>query len=126
MNLKHWNQFLPAVSSATSFAQTNFGQNLLKPLHSVKPFMFLSFARRIALCGVLVAGIPAVAFGQTNSFTANGTEYAIAGSLLGDQVLPDVAVGTNGGFVVWQDNITDGSGWGVSATRLEKDLSASL
>jgi len=87
--------------------------------------MLSSFVRRIALCGVLMAGIPAVVFGQTNSFTAYGTEYAIAGSLLGEQVLPDVAVGTNGGFVVWQDNITDGSGWGVSAMQLNGPLSGS-
>ena len=36
--------------------------------------------------------------------------------------MPDAAVSTNGGFVVWQDNITDGSGWGVSASRLDSTL----
>ena len=36
---------------------------------------------------------------------------------------PDVAAGASGGFVVWQDNATDGSGWGVSATRLDSTLS---
>ena len=39
----------------------------------------------------------------------------MVGSLPGDQVLPDVAITPAGGFVVWQDNVTDGSGWGVSA-----------
>ena len=33
---------------------------------------------------------------------------------------------TNGGFVVWQDNATDGSGWGVSARRLDGTLSGAL
>ena len=46
--------------------------------------------------------------------------------LPGDQVWPDVAVGANGGFVVWQDNATDGSGWGVSARRLDGTLSGML
>ncbi len=81
--------------------------------------MLSLFVRRMVLCGVLLAGIPAVVFGQTNYYTANGTEYAIAGSLPGDQVMPDVAVTTNGGgFLVWQDNATDGDGLGVSAINL--------
>ena len=70
--------------------------------------------------------IPAAVFGQTNYYTTNGTEYAVIGSLPGDQVFPDAAVSTNGGFVVWQDNITDGSGWGISARRLDGTLSGTL
>ena len=86
--------------------------------------MLLSFARKIALCCGLVVGIPGVVFGQTN-YTANGSEYAIVGSLPGDQVFPDAAVKPAGGFIVWQDNITDGSGWGVSAMQLNGKLSGS-
>ncbi len=62
---------------------------------------------------------------QTNYYATNGTQYAIIGSLPGDQVHPDVTVTTNGGFVVWQDNITDGDGWGVSAMQLDGTLSGS-
>ena len=83
--------------------------------------MLLSlFVRRAAICFCwgLFLGIPAAVFAQTNYYTTNGTEYAIIGSMLSDQVLPDVAVTPGGGFVVWQDNITDGSGWGVSAMQL--------
>ena len=90
--------------------------------------MSLSFARKAATCfcwGLLLA-LPAAVFGQTNYYTTNGMEYAIAGSLPGDQVWPDVAAGTNGGFVVWQDNATDGSGSGVSAQRLDSTLSGTL
>ncbi len=90
--------------------------------------MSLSFARKAATCfcwGLLLA-LPAAVFGQTNYYTTNGMEYAIAGSLPGDQVWPDVAAGTNGGFVVWQDNATDGSGSGVSAQRLDGTLSGTL
>ncbi len=88
--------------------------------------MSLSFARKAAICfcwGLFLV-LPAAVFGQTNYYTTNGTEYAVVGQLPGDQVWPDVAAGTNGGFVVWQDNATDGSGWGVSATRLDSTLSA--
>ena len=86
------------------------------------------FARRAAICFCwgLLLGIPAAVFAQTNYYTTNGTEYAIIGSLPGDQVLPDVAVTPSGGFVVWQDNITDGSGWGMSAMRLDGTLSGTL
>jgi hypothetical protein len=107
---------------AGRFAQRNFGQNAAEQLCSDKLFMLLSFAQKITLCCGLVFGIPSVVFGQTN-YTANESEYAIVGSLLGDQVFPDAAVTTNGGFVVWQDNITDGDGLGISAARLDSTLS---
>jgi len=87
--------------------------------------MLSSFVRRIALCGVLMAGMPVVVSGQTNYYATNGTEYAIVGSLPGDQVHPDVALTASGGFVVWQDNITDGDGWGVSAMQLNGTLAGS-
>ena len=87
--------------------------------------MLLSFVRKIALCCGLLVGIPGVVSGQTNYYTTNGSEYAIVGSLPGDQVLPDAAVTTNGGFVVWQDNITDGDGLGISAMQLNGTLSGS-
>ncbi len=97
----------------------------MKRVHSDKSIMLPSFARKIVWFGILLAGIPAAVFGQTNYYATNGTEYAIVGSLPGDQVHPDAAVNTNGGFVVWQDNITDGSGWGVSAMQLNSTLSGS-
>jgi hypothetical protein len=88
----------------------------------------LSFTRKTAVgfCRGLLLVLPAVVLGQTNYYNTNGTEYAIIGSLPGDQVWPDVAVTPTGGFVVWQDNITDGSGWGVSARRLDSTLSGTL
>jgi hypothetical protein len=70
--------------------------------------------------------LPAAVFGQISYYATNGTEYAVSGTLPGDQVWPDVAVTSAGGFVVWQDNITDGSGWGVSARRLDSTLSGAL
>jgi len=86
------------------------------------------FSRRFAVClcyGWLLA-FPAAVFGQTNYYATNGTEYAIVGLLPGDQVWPDTAITPGGGFAVWQDNATDGSGWGVSARRLDSTLSGTL
>lgn len=90
--------------------------------------MLLSFARRAAICfcwGLFLV-IPSAVFAQTNYYSTNGTEYAIIGSLPGDQVFPDAAVTTNGGFVVWEDNATDGSGLGVSARKVNGTLSGVL
>jgi hypothetical protein len=85
------------------------------------------FSRRAALClcwGMALVG-PAVALAQTNYYKTSGSEYLIVGSLPGDQVFPDVALNSTGGFIVWQDNITDGSGWGISEEHLDSTLSGS-
>jgi|GEM_PF-115329 len=110
------------------FATGIFGQSVRVSLESAKPFMFLIFIRRVALCLISGAlfGVPAAGLAQTNYYAANGTEYAVVGSLFGDQVFPDVAVTPDGGFVVWQDNATDGDGWGVSARRVDGTLSGTL
>ncbi|MDR3456207.1 MAG: hypothetical protein P4N60_02075 [Verrucomicrobiae bacterium] len=55
---------------------------------------------------------------QTNYYNPEGTEYAAAGSQLGDQMFPAVARSATGGFLVWQDNSTDGDGWGISARQV--------
>jgi hypothetical protein len=109
------------------FAGSIFGQNAPAGLQSVKSFMLLPFARRAAICFCwsLLLAIPSAVFGQSY-YTANGTEYAAVGLLPGDQVFPDAAVNPSGGFMVWQDNITDGDGWGVSARRLDGTLSGTL
>ena len=73
-----------------------------------------------------VAACVSTASAQTNYYAANGTEYPIIGSLLGDQVFPDVAISPTNGIVVWQDNATDGDGWGISARRLDGTLSGTL
>ncbi len=85
-------------------------------------------ARRVvrSLCWALCLALPAAVSAQTNYYGRNGAEYAIVGSLPGDQVYPDVALTPSGGFVVWQDNATDGSGWGISAEALNSTLSGTL
>jgi hypothetical protein len=111
------------------FGKRIFGQIARLRLHCCKSFMSFSlFVRRAAICFCwgLFLGIPASILGQTNYYSPNGTEYAVVGSLPGDQVWPDAAVTPGGGFVVWEDNITDGNGWGVSARRLDGTLSGML
>lgn len=56
------------------------------------------------------------------SYVPQGGEYPIPGVLLGDQVWPSLSLRQSGGFVVWQDNATDGNGLGISAQRLQGDL----
>ena len=65
----------------------------------------------------LLAGIATVVVAQ-NSYAPQGEEYPISGPLPGDQVFPQVAIGTNGGYLVWQDNVTDGDGWGIALGRV--------
>lgn len=83
------------------------------------------FARNLLVCGALAVSIPAVVSGQTNSYLTNGAEYAIAGSLGGDQVHPALSLKSTGGYLVWEDNLTDGDGLGISARRLDSTLSGS-
>ncbi len=78
----------------------------------------------LVLASTLAAASTALA--QDNYYTTNGTEYAIVGNLPGDQMMPDVALASSGGFLVWQDNITDGDGWGISAEQVNGTLSGTL
>ena len=71
---------------------------------------------------LLVSG---VVLGQ-NSFSPQAGQFSLAGYQPGDQVFPHVSVRPGGGFVVWQDNQTDGDGWGISAQALNNSLSGSL
>jgi hypothetical protein len=127
MNLHSWtNKMAGAVKRAAKsvgiFRQTRRGglfyPNRIMPT-SIRPSLF-------AACALVALAAAGPASAQTNYYTTNGTEYAVIGSLPGDQVFPDVAVSTNGGFLVWQDNATDGDGWGVSARRLDSTLSGTL
>jgi hypothetical protein len=130
MNLKRWIRGWLADRCGERIrpGKNIFGQNVLAHLMSARPFMFLLFTRRVAIfigCGFFL-GLPAAVFGQANYYATSGNEYTIIGALPGDQVFPDAAVTTTGGFVVWQDNITDGSSEGISARRLDGTLSGTF
>lgn len=48
------------------------------------------------------------------------------GSLPGDQTASRAAVTSSGGYLVWQDNATDGAGLGIGARRLNSSFSGDL
>jgi hypothetical protein len=82
------------------------------------------FARNALVCGCLAVAMPAVVQGQTN-YIPHGVEYGITAAMPGDQAFPHLALGTTGGYLVWQDNFTDGDGLGISALRLDNSFSGS-
>jgi len=89
----------------------------------------MSCRRSISFLAALLVSLfstTPVVLAQTNYYITNGIEYSTVGALPGDQVHPDVAINANGGCEVWQDNVTDGSGWGISAQRLDATLSGTL
>ncbi len=81
------------------------------------------FARSLVAGALLVFAAPVAVVGQTNLFQTNGVEYAIAGALTGDQVHPGLSLRSTGGYLVWEDNLTDGDGLGISALQLNSSLS---
>jgi hypothetical protein len=87
--------------------------------------LFSRSAHKAFLSGLLALGIPSGLLAQ-GIYTPSGSEYPIAPSLPGDQVHPCLALTTNGGFLVWEDNITDGYGLGISAMRLDSGFSPTL
>ena len=103
--------FKTTPPSAFMFSAQTVAMTRIKPLTTL-------LAAALPFMGAFSAGA------QTNVYSRYGTEFAVVGSLPGDQVFPDVALSSTGGFVVWQDNATDADGWGISASRLDSTLSA--
>ncbi len=68
---------------------------------------------------------PELVQGQGN-YAPQGSQHSPAGTLIGDQVRPNVRIKTTGGYVVWQDNYTDGAGLGISARKLDSSFSGTL
>src|SRR5262245_60136734 len=83
------------------------------------------FARKLLACGLFAVAFPLIAGAQSNYLRQAG-EYLIVGNQPGDQVYPNVAIKSSGGYVVWQDNVTDGDGTGISARKLDGTLSGYL
>lgn len=85
----------------------------------------LTSRRRWPTALIAVACVACVAL-PADAFQFEGNEYAVAGAIPGDQVWPAVSLKPSGGFVVWQDNYTDGTGSGLSARRLDATFSPTL
>ena len=83
------------------------------------------FVFRKVLCLGLVSVTPMVMMAQAG-FVPDGGEYLISGPVAGDQVKPALGLNSGGGYVVWEDNITDGSAQGISARRVDASLSGSF
>ncbi len=82
-------------------------------LRSRTPGNFLAVVTGLTLA---LAGV------EAGPFSPEGTQYLAAGSPVGDQILPALAFRSTGGWLVWQDNSTDGLGFGISARRLTGQL----
>lgn len=82
------------------------------------------FAPKFFIVGLLAIATSAVP--SQGGFVPEGTEYAIAGTLPGEQVYPHASIKPGGGYLVWHDNITDGEGYGISARKLDSSLSGTL
>ena len=129
MNLYSWNNKIAralsrAIVTAGIFRHSCRAELLCQNfMISSSPLLIRSLATRLVV--LLALALPGLVSAQTNYYIANGSEYNVIGSLPGEQMFPDVALSTNGGFMVWQDNATDGDGWGISARRLDQTLSGS-
>lgn len=102
-----------------------FDCNCKSGLFRVKYFKnmseIFSLSKRLILLGLGIAlgyCLPA-----QNVFTKQESEFSVTDPIKGDQVLPAVSISQNGGYIVWQDNATDGNGLGISARRLNASLS---
>jgi hypothetical protein len=78
-----------------------------------------SGARRWTSRMLLAAAIGACVGSARAEVGLEGAEYALVGRPAGDQTHPAIAFGASRGFVVWQDNATDGDALGISARRLD-------
>jgi hypothetical protein len=87
--------------------------------NTARPMSPASCVRKSFVLMGLLCAFPALVFGQTNGLETNERALNARNS---DQVYPAVAIGSTGGFVVWQDNISDPFGLGVSAQRLNGNL----
>ncbi|MDB6125898.1 MAG: hypothetical protein JWQ71_4891 [Pedosphaera sp.] len=80
--------------------------------------------KTLGILSLAVIG-PAIVSGQSG-YVPQAGEYLPAGGLPGDQTHPRLSLSSSGGFLVWDDNITDGSGLGISAVKLDSSFSPSL
>jgi hypothetical protein len=96
----------------------------MQPKISPMSSFFIAARHTLWLClAALLA--PAIIHSQS-AYVPQGEEYPVAGLLRGDQVFPRLSISRSGGYLVWQDNITDGDGFGISARRLGGGMSGNL
>src|SRR5262245_5796301 len=79
--------------------------------------------QRIALLYFSAAVMLALGLGA-QTITPQGAEVPMleSTSLRGDQLIPHLSLNATGGYLVWQDNAIDGSGFGIGARWLDSTL----
>ncbi len=90
-------------------------------VNTARPMSPASCPQKWFVLVALLLAFPALVRSQTN-YLLGDTDVALSGALRGDQTFPSVAFGLGGGFIVWQDNVSDPNGLGVSGRRLNADL----
>jgi hypothetical protein len=80
--------------------------------------------KTLGMLSLVIVG-PAIVSAQS-SYVPQAAEYLPAGGLAGDQTHPRISLNSSGGFLVWDDNITDGSGLGITAVKLDSSFSPKL
>lgn len=92
---------------------------LIKPYHRI---MSLSLSvRNLAICWCLTVASPTSIFADS-TVSQSGGERKIVGSMIGDQILPQVAISPTGGFLVWQDNSVSMLGSRIRGVLLDGGL----
>ena len=70
-------------------------------------------------CALMLLGLDLSTAKADRRYEAKGTEFDLIPKLVGDQLASQSAISLKGGYIVWQDNATDESGYGVSAIKLD-------
>ena len=79
---------------------------------------------RLGVCGLFALSVGAASAGS--AYVRQGSDYPVTRLQYGDQILASISTGNTGGYLVWQDNATDGEGLGISAQRLQGNLLSDL
>ncbi len=83
-----------------------------------------SASKRFLISGLLLVS-PLLVFGQ-GTYSPQQGEYPITLGTGGDQTHSRVSLNKTGGYIVWQDNATDGDGLGIGARALDSSFSPIL
>ncbi|MEW6156312.1 MAG: hypothetical protein AB1813_02710 [Verrucomicrobiota bacterium] len=87
--------------------------------------LLLKVCHRWACLGLTVGALGSAGLAQ-NVYQPAGHQYLISGTLPGDQIHPHLAINSSGGYLVWQDNSTDGDGFGIRAIKLSRNFNGTL
>lgn len=85
---------------------------------------FIAALKATKLCYLVSLG-SVIGFSALNaSVDRVGAEYSVLGPQAGDQFFPQVALGEQGGYLIWQDNNIDEDGLGIRAVKIDANFNA--